>query len=421
LLRGRSGKGSEWTHVSAGLVPVAPVAGAPVPAGLSISGTSTGAGPVLVSPRLLVQDGTGLRTSCTGDPFPLDGRPHPLPGCAGRLVAVFLSMTSTEVEPSPAAVSVTLTMPGGSGPWHAFSAPPEPGRLSNPAVAATPTALTLTADAQFYGVYDSPRTLVATAFEDPGSVPVAVSERFAAELKVGAGSRVSLTVGTTSVTALITAVVPSVPGAPGASAILADVDLLSRAVIRGGDPTFPMDAWWVGNPRADAPERLAGLHLGAVTTRAGETARLTGSPPRAGLPAALRLLVPAAALLLFAGIALHVTFDLRARAVEVARLRGLGVSRREIRAVLLGQHAAVLLPPLLAGAFVGALATWLVAPHMIRSDTGAEPVPVVLPHWPWGREAVLFAVLLAGCAVAVTIVATLQSRRADAADLRVTA
>jgi hypothetical protein len=80
----------------------------------------------------------------------------------------------------------------------------------------------------------------------------------------------------------------------------------------------------------------------------------------------------------------------------------------------------VLLPPLLSGAVVGALATFLVAPPMIRSDTGAAPVPAVVAHWPWGREALLFAVLLAGCAVAVTVVAVAQARRADAATLRVT-
>jgi hypothetical protein len=419
LLRGRAGKEQSWTRLGAGLSPGIRAVGVPVPADLTISGTATGGVPVLATPRLLLQAATGVRTPCAGPTVPLDGTPHPVPGCAsGRLVAVFLSVSS--LDSSSVAVTVTLSLPAAGPAWTAFSAPPDPQMLTRPAVTATDTALTMTADVQFYGFYDGSRTLVATAFDDPGPVPVAVSARFAADLKAHTGSRLSLTVGTTPVPVLVTSVVPSVPGAPGAPAILADIDLLSRAVIRGGDPTYPMDAWWVGNPRPDAAQRVADLHLGTAVTRSGETARLIGSPPRAGLPAALRLLVPAAALLLFAGVALHVTFDLRARALEVARLRGLGVSRREIRTVLLGQHTAVLVPPLLAGALVGALATYVVAPPMIRSDTGAAPVPAAVPLWPWGREAALVAVLLAGCLLAVTAVASVQARRADAARLRVT-
>jgi predicted lysophospholipase L1 biosynthesis ABC-type transport system permease subunit len=119
-------------------------------------------------------------------------------------------------------------------------------------------------------------------------------------------------------------------------------------------------------------------------------------------------------------VVLHVTCDLQLRAVEVARLRGIGLSRRDIRTVLLGQHTAVLVPLLAAGAAVGALATRLVAPLMVRSMTGAAPVPAVVPRWPWGTEGGLLALLLVGCALAVTAVVTVQARRADAAHLRLT-
>ena len=43
-----------------------------------------------------------------------------------------------------------------------------------------------------------------------------------------------------------------------------------------------------------------------------------------------------------------------------------------------------------------------------------------MPHWPWAAEAALLALLLAGCALAVAAVVTVQARRADAAHLRVT-
>ncbi|MET8527960.1 FtsX-like permease family protein [Micromonospora sp. NPDC005172] len=437
LLRGRVDGDRGWADVAATLAPRTRVTGIAVAAGASLvlSGTAIGDVPLAVTPRVLLQDATGLRTSCTGPVVPLDGREVRLPACATadglRLVAVALPVTADTVG-EPVAVAVTLTVPApgsterttDASPWTATSAPPIPSKVGNPSVtlSSTPTgtALRMAATVELGGAEDAARTLVASAFTDPGPVPVAVSARFADEVGADNGSQLSVMVGITPVPIVVTEVVPTVPSAPGAVAVLADLDTLSRARVVVGDLAFPVDAWWVGNPAGpDAAERTAALHLGTVATREAETARLTGGPLRAGLPGAFRLIVPAAALLLLAGVVLHVTCDLQARAVEVARLRGLGMSRRGIRTVLLGQHAGVLLPLLAAGTVVGALATRVVAPLLVRSDTGAAPVPVAQSHWPWSAEAALLAVLLAGCLLAVAVVVTVQVRRADAAHLRV--
>ncbi|MDG4808651.1 permease [Micromonospora sp. WMMD1120] len=437
LLRGRLDGDRDWADVGAALAPRTRATGLAIPAGapLVLSGTSAGGSPLSVTPQLLLQDATGLRTPCAGPAVPLDGREVRLPACATadglRLVAVALPVTGDPAG-GRVAVAVTLTVPpAGSAQrptdgsdWTATSAPPVPGKLIDPSVllSATPTgtALRMAATVDLGGADDASRTLVATAFPDPGRVPVAVSARFANEVGVDNGSQLSVTVGTTPVPIIVTEVVPTVPSAPGAVAVLADLDTLSRARAVTGDLTFPVDAWWVGHPAGTAAERATALHLGTVTTLEAQTARLAGGPLRAGLPAALRLVVPAAALLLLAGVVLHVTCDLRARAVEVARLRGLGMSRRGIRAVLFGQHAGVLLPLLAAGTAVGGLATRVIAPPLVRSDTGAAPVPAAQPHWPWPAEAALLGVLLAGCLLAVAVVVTVQVRRADAAHLRVT-
>ncbi|GAA4263330.1 FtsX-like permease family protein [Dactylosporangium darangshiense] len=442
LLRGRLDGERTWTDVGAALAPPGPVVGVAVPAGatLLLSGTAGGATGLTVTPRLLVQDASGLRTTCTGAALPLDGREVPLPGCAPsdglRLVAVSLPVSAdsagdVEALAGRVKVAVALTVPPSAGvdrdpvpPWTATSAPPAPGRLIDPTVtiagSARGTTLNLAATVQLGGDPDAAHNLVATAFPDPGRVPVAVSSRFAEQTGARPGSRLSVTVGTTPVPVVVATVLPTVPGAPGAAAVLADLDTLSRALAVVGDLTYPVDAWWVGRPtQTGAAERATALRLGTVTTRAGETDRLTGGPLRAGLPAALRLLIPAAGLLLLAGVVLHATCDLQLRALEVARLRGLGLSRRDIRGVLFGQHAATLVPLLAAGAIVGALATALVAPLLVRSEIGAAPVPAARPHWPWGAEALLLAALLAGCALAVAAVVAVQIRRADAAHLRV--
>ncbi|MBF8185641.1 permease [Nonomuraea sp. K274] len=456
LLRGRLNGGRSWTDVGAALAPPTPATGVAVPVGaaLTLTGTATGTTPLTVTPRLLLQDVTGLRTSCGGAPVLLDGKAHPLPACATaeglRLVAVSLPVATDVTAPGdvgigssdafagPATdagdsrVAVTLTVPRApasagtalGSTWTATSAAPAPGQLVDPAVAlaSTPTGtqLRMRTTVKLKGPPDAARNLVATAFPAPGPIPVAVSTRFADEVGAQRGSRLSLTVGTTPVPISVSEVLPTVPSAPGAAAVLADLDALSRALVVSGDLNFPVDAWWVGQPaHGDAAARATALHLGTVTTRAAETDRLTGGPLRAGLPSALRLLVPASALLLLAGVVLHVTCDLQVRALDVARLRGMGMLRREIHIVLLGQHVGVLLPLLAAGAVVGALATSVLAPLLVRSDIGAAPVPAALPSWPWAAEAAFFALVLAGCTLAVTAVVTVQARRADVAHLRV--
>ncbi|GAA1268499.1 hypothetical protein GCM10009677_21250 [Sphaerisporangium rubeum] len=442
LLRGRLDDGRAWNDVGPALAPPAPVAGVPVPSGatLTMTGTATGHTALAVTPRLLVQDATGLRTPCTGSPVPLDGEPHPLPPCASdtglEVVAVSLPVMLDSTSPANAdrsswdplgfgevTISVTLGVPGSAakaGEWTATSLQPAPQYLFKQTAAVTGAALKMTATVNLAGPPDAARTLVATAFPDPGAIPVAVTSRFADKLGVRPGSQLSLTVGVFPVQVSIATVLPVIPSAPGAAAVLADIDNLSRALVTAGNFDSPVDAWWVGGPTVrDAAARATALGLGAVTTRAGEEARLSSGPLRAGLPAALRLLVPAAVLLLLTGVILHVTCDVQARALEVARLRGIGMYRREIRTVLLGQHVGILLPLVAAGAAAGALATWVVAPLLVRSDTGAAPLPAALPSWPWAAEAGLVALLLLGCTVAVTAVVTVQARRADVAHLRV--
>ncbi|WP_229074668.1 FtsX-like permease family protein [Actinoplanes sp. DH11] len=446
LLRGRLDDGRTWAQVGAGLAAPAPAAGLPITGAATLTGTAGGAGlpatgtagggppatgtagggGLSVAPRLLLEDATGLRTTCANAPVPLDGRPHRLGACEPppgvRLIAVALPITGDTISwdatgTSDVTVDLAVPGPGGAtGDWTATSAAPTPEQLTGATATATGTGLRMAGAVLLGGPPEAARTIVATAFPDPGAVPVAVSAGFAADLGVRDGDRLDITLGLTAVPVTVAGVVPAVPSAPGAAGLLADLDTLSRALAVRGDFASPVDAWWVGDPdRTDVHH----LHLGQAVTRAGEVDRLAAGPVPAGLPAVLRVLVPAAALLLLAGVVLHVTCDLQARSLEVARLRGLGMTRREIRRTLLGQHAVVLLPLWAAGAAVGGFATWIVAPLLVRSETGAAPVPDVVPVWPWPAEAALLLALLAGCLVAVTAVVAVQSRRADAAHLRV--
>ncbi|WP_433830654.1 FtsX-like permease family protein [Actinoplanes sp. CA-015351] len=426
LLRGRLDNGRTWADVGANLAAPAHADGLPLTGTPTLTGTASSGAHLSVTPELLLEDATGLRTTCATAPVTLDARPHQLSACdppsGVRVIAVAVPVTGDAIAwdaTGTSDIAVTLTIPGttpASEKWTATSAAPSAEQLTDPAVTTGASGLRMTGTVQLGGPPEAARTLVATAFPDPGPVPVAVSAGFADDLGVRVGGRLDLTIGLTAVPITVADLVPAVPSAPGGAALLADLDTLSRALAVRGDLGSPVDAWWVGDPvRTD----LTGLHLGTAVTRAGETDRLTAGPVPAGLPAVLRLLVPAAALLLLAGVLLHVTCDLQARALEVARLRGLGMTRREIRSTLLGQHMVVLLPLWAAGAAVGALSAWIVAPLLVRSETGAAPVPGVVPMWPWPAQAGLLFALLAAALIAVATVVLVQSRRADAAHLRV--
>src|SRR5665647_2959499 len=93
-------------------------------------------------------------------------------------------------------------------------------------------------------------------------------------------------------------------------------------------------------------------------------------PLRVATQAGLWLVALAAALLAAVGFGVHATVTLRARAVEFAQLRAIGLSRRSLTAVV---GAESLLLCLLGGAFgigIGALLGWLVGPLVAVSADG---------------------------------------------------
>jgi ABC-type antimicrobial peptide transport system permease subunit len=136
------------------------------------------------------------------------------------------------------------------------------------------------------------------------------------------------------------------------------------------------------------------------------------------VPAALVMLVLAGAALLLAGTGLLVSADQRRRSAEVARLRALGLTRRSARRLLFVEHVAFLIPLVLVGTLVGAVAAVVLGPSLIRSDIAAAPVPSALVEWPWSTEAGLLGGLLLGCVVIAAVVAALHVRRAETAQLR---
>jgi predicted lysophospholipase L1 biosynthesis ABC-type transport system permease subunit len=139
---------------------------------------------------------------------------------------------------------------------------------------------------------------------------------------------------------------------------------------------------------------------------------------RVTVPATLLVLVVTAALLLLAGAGLVVSGDQRQRAAEVARLRALGLTRRETARVLLAEHGSVLVLLVSLGVAAGAVASVAIGPGLVRSDLGVAPVPPAAVVWPWASELAVVGGLLLACVVVVRVVTAARVRRSDLAQLR---
>lgn len=438
LLRGRLPSGG-WADATSGLPPAEPVGGVQLAgpdADLVVTGHIEDDLPITAVLSLVVQDGDGARSTLPAGAVELDGAPHELSVAVPSDVAVV-------------AVDVTLTADGAGGDTDQQgtaefgidvtlrNATQLPGGTWSPALAATDdyvvasldeitavdvpegVRLSLDGNASLPGLYYADGTLTALAFDPVDEVPVLVSARLADELGLAVGDGVQLALGLTSVQATVDGIIAFVPSQPRAAALLADVDLLSRAALSHGDLETLTDAWWVGGAiPGDAAATLEAQGIGPVTDRVAVAHESTHGPLRAAQRAAAAVLVIAALVLALVGTGLHTTTALEAREVDVARLRGLGAPRRSLVRSVLAEQAVLIGLPVLAGALLGAVASWAVGPLLAVSAQGLAPVPDVLVRWPLPAQLATVVVLLLGCAALVVPLAARAVRRATITRLR---
>lgn len=438
LLRGRLDHDRTWAGIGRRLSPGPAVQGAPLSSdGVTITGASPDDVAVDVTPTLVVQDASGFRSTVIGARVPLDGQTHAVQGLSDvdgtQLVAVQLTVGARPGQDASGIgdVSVALSVAGPGRPksssgvksqWHVRVLEASDSPITSSAVSVEPTArgTTVRATAQvdlgFLSFADG--DLLATAFTAPTTLPVAVSQQLADAADTSVGGTLSATVGGTEMRLHVTAVVPTIPSAPGSVAVLADADALSRVLIDAGRLEPAVDAWWFARPGPETERALRVLDIGDVTTRAGAAVQLEHGPLRASVPASLILLVVASGLLLIAGAALMVGADRPKRSSELARLRALGLTRAEARRLVFLEDGILLGFLVVTGALVGAIASVVLGPDLIRSDIGVAPVPAALPVWPWVRELVVVLGGLGGCLVIAAVMSAILVRQRDAAEIR---
>ncbi len=450
LLRGRLP--GPWSALTAGLAPAEPPAVIALPddatqVRLSVQGSSTGTLSFLGTVAVTVQAPGGTRQVLTSsDELRFDGQPHEvaldLPEKAGDGLGVVGVTIAVQVDLSAMAdpwtvnaetehVTVSTTVLGATAPdGGSWSATPATGsadvlRQAEVDCVDTPAGATLTATvtASVVYLYGSPGNLVLTGLGVPPDVPVVVTADLAHAIAASPGDGLDLDLGNATVVARIVRVAPAIASLPHGASLIADADALSAAVLASGGPEDAVDGWWfTGVPDAVvAAQQVTDARAGTPVTRTGTAADLRDNPLRVGLGAALALLVAAAGVLAVAGTAVQTATALESRALDVARLQGLGVARRSLVASLVIEHTLVSGLAVAAGGAVGLVAGTLVGPLLVVSATGGRPVPDARPEWPWPAELALLAALVAACALVVAPVAARLVRRASAAHLRMDA
>jgi hypothetical protein len=437
LLRGRIDSGRSWTAIGAGLAPGEAVASLRLPdggAGITLRGRSPRGAALTVTPTAVVEDAAGFRSSVSAGSLPLDGDPHPVVwvapmGTSLRLVGLRLELAG-DPGPDPstmARIEVSVTVPPtgdglADGPAWQLLPLQQDSPVAGAAVSVQPTdsgtelRATMGVNLAYFAFTGA--DVLATAFPVPPDVPVVVSQGLVDAVGVGVDDTLSAIVGDTALLLRVTAVVPTVPSAPGQLAVLADADMLSRALIDEGRLDPVVDAWWVGRPAPATAQALRALELGDVSVRDEVADQLAQGPLRVAVPTMLLTLVSVAVVMLIAAVGLVLSAERHRRSSDVVRLRALGLSRRDARRLLLTEHLTFFVPLVLVGTFVGGAAALAIGPHLIRSDLGAAPVPPAVVAWPWAAELLLLGGLLVAIVVLTAGLTAFHVRRSDPSELR---
>jgi hypothetical protein len=309
-------------------------------------------------------------TAMTG-PF---GRPMSLSTPGARLVS------HTFANGGSAVIAVNAV--SGSRPWHGPSVAVsfQPGAANSALVFPGPPGRL-------------PASITVTTVSQAGPLPAVATSAYlsATGQRVGSTFPVSLAGHTLTVTVVGRFSAFPTVGGTGGGLIVDQAALQETLVARSGQPP-PVTEWWL---RAGPAPALAGLPPGtARTDRTAVTRSLLTNPLAAAPEQAMLAIAAAAALLACTGFLVSVV-TAREQARDLALLRAIGATRRQIVRLLCLQQALLTIPAAVGGLLLGAAAAWLVVPAVTITPAGARPQPPVLLELPWAGPAALAALIAA--------------------------
>ena len=170
-----------------------------------------------------------------------------------------------------------------------------------------------------------------------------------------------------------------------------------------------IDEWWLSHAPTVLPEGATAYSAEALGVQ------LQQSPLRVATQAALWVSIAAGALLAALGFAMHSAATLRARRIELAQLRAIGLSRPGLIALVGAESLLLCVLGVVFGVAIGILLAFLVGPLVAVSPNGTPPVPSVVVVIPAQGIALLTLLMVAVLGLVVVAVARAQkyTRPAD--------
>ena len=205
-----------------------------------------------------------------------------------------------------------------------------------------------------------------------------------------------------------------------ATTIVVDAAMLSRVLVQSGVAGPLVSEWWVDVPAGQGAAYLRAHPSpvdGTPAFSSEELGRqLQETPLRVATQAALWLAILAGGLLAAVGFAVHSTATLRARRIELAQLRAIGLSRRKLLGLVATESLLLAALGTVFGIAIGILLVWLVGPLVAVSPDGTPPVPSVAVQLPFADFGLLALEVVVVLAIVVAAAARAQ-RFTQPADL----
>ena len=265
-------------------------------------------------------------------------------------------------------------------------------------------------------------------------VPALITEPISSELMIGEGMPLALSTQGVLVPIRMIGSAPMVPGSAstadlvaiasgltpstsGDAVVVVDQEQLARALVQAGATGTFADEWWIDVPPS-AVRAWIDAHPDEPDARSSELIgeSLQQGPLRVATQAALWLTIVAGALLAAVGFIVHTSATLRARRLELAQLRAIGLSRGALVRLIAGESLLMSALGTIFGVAIGLLLVVLVGPLIVVSPFGEPPIPDVVVQVPWTGIAALVAIVIAVLALIVVAVARVQ-RFVDPAQL----
>ncbi|MGC4175579.1 ABC transporter permease [Demequina sp.] len=268
------------------------------------------------------------------------------------------------------------------------------------------------------GLTREPVSLVLTAADTASPVRIVATSSAMKDSNLELDTPVSIEVMNTVLPAYIAERVPALAGDTlGKPAVATNIANLQVAMVQAGGNVINPREWWVDLGDTAAADYASALpEEAALTTQAGLAEDLKTDPLRVAIQAALWLVTGAAVVLAALGFAVHAIVTVRAREIELAQMRAIGVLRGQLLRIVASENALLSFLGLVFGVGLGVALSYLVAPLVSVGPDGRPPTPSVVVEIPW--EAVgLLALEVAAVLLVSVIIVSIMLRRIKPAEM----